>query len=214
MTIATNEVGRAAKRTVCDLLWALLLSNPTLADGNALFSSEHGNYATGGGSALQSAGVDVPDALDAGMSGIGSQVLTDQNGLPIHVGLTPRVLVASPAAYGPARRLARRLMLNDGADLQVRMESRLSSIGVLDPLSGNTYSAGNNAWLLAAPARAAASIIVGTLEGETLEPSPRVTPMGGAAGPYAGMWGFNIDLKLDCGAVVTNGKPLYFAAGQ
>jgi hypothetical protein len=197
-----------------DLCYALLLSNPTMvADGLPLFDAGHSNYATGSGSALQSAGVDAPDALDGALAAIGKQVMVDNSSLPIHVGLVPKFLICAPGAYGPARRLARRLRLEDGADLEIRMESRLSSLGTVDPQSGNLFSAGDTSWLLASPAKLAASLVVGGLEGQGVEPVIRTWQLGGP-GEYAGMWGVGVDVKLDLAAVAVDWKSLYFSAGQ
>lgn len=41
------SMGRAAKATVGDLVYALLLKNPPLSDGVELFSAEHNNYVAG-----------------------------------------------------------------------------------------------------------------------------------------------------------------------
>ncbi|CAH0324995.1 hypothetical protein SRABI106_04509 [Rahnella aquatilis] len=51
------KMGRAAKATIGDLVYAVLTGNPKLSDGKALFSSDHKNLATGA--------IDVTN-LDAG----------------------------------------------------------------------------------------------------------------------------------------------------
>jgi hypothetical protein len=42
------KMGRAAIRTVGDLVYAILTSNPTMSDGTALFDAGHSNVGTGG----------------------------------------------------------------------------------------------------------------------------------------------------------------------
>lgn len=42
-----QRMGRAAKRTVGDGVYAVLTGNPTMADGDALFHANHGNIGTG-----------------------------------------------------------------------------------------------------------------------------------------------------------------------
>ena len=59
--LAMEEVGAAARRIVQDLLLALLLSNPTLGDGTALFAAERGNLAT---AALGAEALDTRDGRD------------------------------------------------------------------------------------------------------------------------------------------------------
>lgn len=50
-------MGRAAIRTVGNLVYAVLTGNPTMADGVALFHADHGNLPTG--AAISTAGVDA-----------------------------------------------------------------------------------------------------------------------------------------------------------
>ena len=44
-----TQFGFKARDLESDLVWGLVISNPTMADGNALFSSAHGNLAASGG---------------------------------------------------------------------------------------------------------------------------------------------------------------------
>ena len=50
-----GKMGRAAMRTLGDLVYAVLTGNPLMSDGTALFHADHGNLLTG--SALDTAGV-------------------------------------------------------------------------------------------------------------------------------------------------------------
>jgi ATP-dependent protease ClpP protease subunit len=52
-----KAMGRAAIRTIGDLVYAILTGNPTMADGVALFHATHGNLLTG--SAISTGSVDV-----------------------------------------------------------------------------------------------------------------------------------------------------------
>lgn len=54
LTKAPSRMGRAAKRTIGNLVYAVLTGNPTMSDNVALFHATHKNLATGGGSALSS----------------------------------------------------------------------------------------------------------------------------------------------------------------
>ena len=47
LTTIPQKFGRAAKRTVADLVYAILIENRNLSDGKPLFSSDHGNIITG-----------------------------------------------------------------------------------------------------------------------------------------------------------------------
>lgn len=62
-TRVPRMMGRAAIRTVGDLVYAILTANPTMADGNALFSGAHGNLLAG--SAITTASVDAMQAAMA-----------------------------------------------------------------------------------------------------------------------------------------------------
>lgn len=48
MTDVPLKMGRAAKGTIGDLVYAVLTTNPKLSDGKALFSTDHKNLGTGG----------------------------------------------------------------------------------------------------------------------------------------------------------------------
>jgi len=48
LTVIPRNMGEAAKRKIGDLAYSVLTSNPTMGDGNALFSSAHNNVASAG----------------------------------------------------------------------------------------------------------------------------------------------------------------------
>ncbi|ORM95725.1 ClpP-like prohead protease/major capsid protein fusion protein [Pantoea cypripedii] len=48
LTDVPLKMGRAAKATIGDLVYAILTGNPKMSDGKALFSADHGNLARGG----------------------------------------------------------------------------------------------------------------------------------------------------------------------
>lgn len=49
LTRVPQALGAAAAQTESDVVWSLLLGNPTFADGNQVFSTAHGNVAASGG---------------------------------------------------------------------------------------------------------------------------------------------------------------------
>lgn len=85
--------GRAAKRTVGNLVYAVLTGNPTMADGIALFHASHGNLLTA--AALSVAALDVAFSAMALMKG--------PDGIPLN--LTPRYLIIPRSLEGTARTL-------------------------------------------------------------------------------------------------------------
>lgn len=198
LLLALEEIGAASRRVIPDLVYSVLLSNPTLADGAALFAAGRSNYGTGGSSALDAT------ALDTAIGAIGGQTLTDANGDGIHVNLSPRYLICQPAKLGAARRAVRNMALGDGSDLIVRSETRLS--GVVNPLSDHLQSGNSTGWLLAASADQAPSFAVGLLDGKA-EPTIRTFTLD------RGEWGIGVDVSFDVAVKPLDGKPLYYAVG-
>jgi hypothetical protein len=108
-------------------VYSLLLGNPTLeADNVALFHATHSNYATGGGSAL------TATTLDTAIGAVGLQHLTDDEGDPIHANLQAKYLMVPPQLVGAGRRAVRNMLCDDDA-FEIRQESRLSALGVVNP---------------------------------------------------------------------------------
>lgn len=64
LTRIPMKMGMAARRTIGDLVYAILTSNPNMSDGTALFHASRNNLATGAGSAL---GIDSLKAAKAAM---------------------------------------------------------------------------------------------------------------------------------------------------
>jgi len=58
-----QKMGRAAVRTVGDLVFNIFLNNPTMADGSALFHADHSNLASASG--INTAGLDAARVLMA-----------------------------------------------------------------------------------------------------------------------------------------------------
>jgi len=72
----STSLGRAASRTVEADVYALLASNPTLADGIALFHASHGNLA-GAGSVISIASVDAARMAMASQKDVGGNDYLD-----------------------------------------------------------------------------------------------------------------------------------------
>ncbi len=199
--LALAETGAAFRRFTQDLLWAIVLRNPTLGDGTPLFHADRGNL---GAVAL----LDVN--LDVGMAAIAGQTSVDENGDPIHVGLTPRYLLVPPATLGAAKRLVRNMQTADSTDLIVRPESRLSAAGVVDPTAADDaplLQGNDKIWLLAAPAAQAPSIVLAALNGR-VEPTIRTFALD------QGQWGIGWDISLSVAAAAVDGRPLYWSVGE
>ena len=89
-----TRMGSAAKRTIGNLVYAVLTSNPKMDDGTALFHADHKNLLTGGASAL---GV---DSLDTSRSNMAKQQLDKET-----INVRPSYLLVPVAMEGKARQL-------------------------------------------------------------------------------------------------------------
>lgn len=96
--IANQSValGRAAARTIEAAVYAKLIANPTMSDGNALLSSAHGNIQTAGG-AISVANV------DAGRVAMAQQMDNDSND---YLNIRPSILLCPISMGGNARVVA------------------------------------------------------------------------------------------------------------
>ncbi len=195
-----DELGRSAASLRPDLVYSTLLDGNTLAgDGVALFHADHGNLATGGGSALAS------DTLDTAMAAVEAQTLADDQGDALPAGVPARYLLVPPALHGNARRLVRNMALGDGADLIVRSEPRVS-VGVVDPVTDELVAGSATAWYVAGPEEVRPCILLAALDCKT-EPTIRTSELS------QGRWGAQFDVHLDLGCVALDWRPLYKAAG-
>ena len=194
---AIEEVGKAARRLVPDLVYSLLLANPTLASGVAIFDASRNNNGT---AALAQA------SLDAGLAAVANQTRPDREGDPVHVGNAARYLVTPPNLFGTAKRLARAMQTGDG-DLIVRAESRIGSAGVLNPTTDEIVSGLITNWLLTSPTDRAAGVVVGALSGR-MEPKVREFVLDGN-----GEYGIGFDVCMDLAATVVGPASMYFSDG-
>jgi len=185
------RLGRSAAEFEAQFLAALLVSNPTMAaDGIALFHANHGNLATGAGSALSLTSLGTARKsmrLQRGLDGV----------TPIDA--TPRFLIVPAALETTAEQLVAQIQPTAAADVNV-FSGKLEV--VTDPRLDATSS---TAWYLAAdPA------VVDGIEFSYLE---------SAGGPEVfTQEGWEVDglqwkVRLDYGAAALDHRGLYKAAG-
>jgi hypothetical protein len=197
LALAVEEIGRAARRLIPDVVFGMLLINGALADGKAIFHADRGNYAT---AAL------ADTALDGGLSAVANQVGQDEEGDPVHLGQAARYLTVPPNLFGLGKRLARLMATGEG-DLIVRSESRLGAAGIVDPRSDEIIEGSTTNWLLSCPSDQAAGVVVGALDGK-VEPTIRSFALSG------GESGVGFDIRLNLACTVSNPKSLYFSTGN
>lgn len=200
-TTIPDEFGADAARLMPDLIFYLLLSNPTLADGTAVFDVSRGNTATD---------AFADDKLTAGVSAMKKQ---KQNGVTLNV--TPQYLLTGTALEWKARALLnsaeiRQKGSTDGTfgtknvvqeiGLQLRTDARIDN-GVTDPDSGSTASGSSTAWfLLSRPFR---TIRGAFRQGTGRRPQLRRYTFD------KGRYGIGWDIAMDCGAKIIGYRGLY-----
>lgn len=91
------RMGRAAKRTVGNLVYAVLTSNPNMSDGNALFGAAHNNVASAAGSITTA-------TVQAAKAAMMSQKDPDGNAVALNIPL--KYLLVPVALEGVARQVA------------------------------------------------------------------------------------------------------------
>lgn len=185
------QAGRAGAELVHSSLAALLISNPTMAeDSTALFHANHGNLATGAGSALQESALTTARTamrLRKGLDGT----------TPINA--QPEFLIVPAALETTAEKLIAAIQPNSSSSVNP-FAQRLQL--VVDP---RLDAASSTAWYLAASAD-----LVDTIEYAYLE---------GANGPETFLReGFEVDgvqlkVRLDFGCGVQEWRGLYKANG-
>lgn len=176
--VITNRVplilGQIARRLRPDLVYAILLANPTMADGVALFHSTHGNL-------LASSGAFSETTLEAAwtamttrrLNGVSVNITPTHVVHPVAIGMTVEK-VLNPigtvvvAGTTDVSALSTPVMARKG--LRSAGDARLDN-GVIDPKTGTTYAGDANDWyLVAAGNDSPAPIMVTYLAGTRRSP--------------------------------------------
>lgn len=190
-----GQMALKAARLRPDLVYAILLANPTLtATARSLFNATDGNYVASG-SAL---------AVATLKTAISAMLLLRENSVNLNV--APTHLIVPPTLLWTAKELMNSSQIviagtagsvtergnaNVVADanLMIVTDGRLEN-GVVDPDSGTTYSGSSSTWYLASTM--APTIMVGYQGGRV--PSVRSFVLD------KGSYGIGWDIKLDIGA--------------
>lgn len=134
--------GRQAANLESDLVWGQITSNPNMvADGTALFHSNHGNLGTGGGSALTAADLASLNATRARMR--------TQRGVDgaTRLNLTPTHIIAPTTLETQAEQIVSAIQPNTVAGVNP-YAGRLQLI--IEPRLNDTPTVGATAWYAAA----------------------------------------------------------------
>jgi hypothetical protein len=208
------EFGQGARRLRPDLVYAILLANPTLAETTGqLFNSTA--VSTAGGHANLQTGALTADTLQTSMVAMGKQYLgSGKNKKPLNINpehiivpgelrFTAEILVssaeriisaASGGTFNPLK-----------GKLQVHVENRVGALGVTDPRTGTAYTGtATNYFLASRPGR---TIRVAYRKGTARGPQLRSYVLD------KGQWGIGWDVNLDITAVALDYRGLLKSTG-
>lgn len=147
-----QKMGRAARRTIGDLVFAILTSNPTMADGTALFHADHANLAASGA---------APNVTSMSAARTAMRTQREKAGGPV-LNITPKYMLVPAALETVSRQLLTSSFeptANKGhATNPVAGMAELIPDGRLDAVSAT-------AWYLAADPNAFDTIEVAYLDG-------------------------------------------------
>ena len=149
-----GKMGRAAHRTVGNLVYAILTGNPTTADGVALFHASHKNLATGGGSAL------AVGPLDAARAAMAKQV--DKDNIATALNIRPKYLLAPVALQGVAHQLM--ASQTEPGQTNAALANRVANMAEVIT-DGRLDVASTTAWYLSADPATSDTIEVSYLNG-------------------------------------------------
>jgi hypothetical protein len=185
----STKSARAAARLDSSLVYGVLSSNPTMGDGNALFSASHGNLAASG-TAITVA------AMSSAWQAISTQKSLD--GVD-YLNLMPKFLVVGPAKEMEARQfISQNLLANTVSAINI-FAGRLTV--VVDPrISGN-------AWYVSADPAMIDTIELVHLESE---PGPTVLTVQNPMKPGS----INIICEHNAGASVLDFRGMYSNPGN
>lgn len=194
------ELGMAAAQVRPDLVYYLLMSNPTLAaDSTAVFAAGHNNDDTNTFSA---------ENLKTGIAAMQNQTQDGRN-----LNIVPEYIIVGPTLAWLAMELMNSTQITIGDTSEIRgmanvLNGRMSVIsdsrvenGVTDPVSGSTAAGSTTEWILAS--RPFRTVRVAYLAGSGRRPMLRRFTLD------RGQWGVGWDIKLDVGAAILDYRGLY-----
>ena len=189
-TVIPTRMGRAAIRTVGNLVYAVLIDNPNMSDGTALFHADHNNYVTGASTNLSVA------SLTAARTSFRLQ--KDAEGTPINIG--PQHLLVPASLETEAGILMNDTVYPGKSNGQRNPVAGMANVIVESRLD----AASSTAWYLAA----------GAMQ-DTIE----VAYLDGNSSPFLDqMEGWNVDgtsfkVRLDAGVAPTDFRGMYKSKG-
>ncbi|MGF7178431.1 ClpP-like prohead protease/major capsid protein fusion protein [Azospirillum doebereinerae] len=147
-----QRMGRAAVRTVGNLVYAVLTANPAMSDTKALFHADHKNLAAAGGAPSVT-------TVDAGRVAMATQ--KDRSANAVALNLRPRYALTPVALEG-----AFKVLMASEFDPSKTQRTPNSVAGLVEVISdARLDTASTTAWYLAADANATDTVEVSYLDG-------------------------------------------------
>jgi hypothetical protein len=215
------EFGNAARRLRPDLVYAMVLANPTMADTGAVFNSTalttaggHANSAADGSNA-NVGGPLAAGSLQAAVVQMAKQYRgTGRNKVILNI--IPQFLLVPSELRFTAQILLKSIQRVTGQDagtynplenlLIPVIEPRVGAVGVVDPDSGTSYSGtAVNYWLFSRPGLHAK---VAYRRGTNRSPAMRSYQL------TQGQWGIGFDINHDIGVKFTEFRGAFSAKGS
>jgi hypothetical protein len=227
-TLSTNisQLGRSAGRCFLDWAYSLILANGNLQDGHPIFdATNHLNAVTDAISDF----VGKTPTVNSGPMELAISLLRWQHiavdgsdGQVQHCNLEPKFLICTPELEWPMRRLIMPQIMA-GSKIELRVDSRLTDIGVRNPLTGVVQKGARGYWLLSADPTVAPWLLRTTLTGQAL-PRLSVYSLGGSADRMGdnnvyrmsgssdnlGQYGLQCDMSWDFSVMLTDHRGVVF----
>lgn len=189
------RMGRAAKRTVGNLAYAVLTSNAAMADGVALFHADHGNLAA-------AAAAPSVDSLDAARSAMAKQKDPDAHATALNI--RPKHFIVPVALEGKARVLMTAEKDPNASNPNSAKPNHVNGLATVVS-DARLDAASSTAWYLAADANMHDTIEVAYLNGNE---TPMIDQQDG--------WkvdGVEFKVRIDAGVKAIDFRGLYKNAG-
>jgi len=196
-------MGRAAGRLVPDLVYGLLLANPTMTrTSRAAFHVTDGTLLSSAAFAAASLSTGIASLMkqkdgDASLGLMPTHLIVPPELADAAVAITGSVFIGEDSGQGTQNPLAR-------YGLQVVADPRLSN-GVVHPKTKTLQAGSTTAWYLASTQ--GETIEVQTVEGTGGVPVVRVSNL------TQGKWGLHVDAKFDVGAKILENRTMRKNAG-
>ncbi len=134
LTDIPRKMGMAAKATIGDLVYGVLVGNPALSDGKALFHADHKNLQTGGGSALSI------DTLSKAKTQMATQKTFTEGGKGRTLNIRPAYVITPVSLEDKAKQIIRSASVpdanvNSGIDNPIRNFAEVIGEARLDDAS-------------------------------------------------------------------------------